>query len=60
MVFLGRVADRITNMTQNACIKLTMLGVYGSGKCLLPLEHPGSKCENTVAFATAAIVYFEP
>ena len=42
-VILRCVADRITNTTQNACVKLTLPCIYGSSKCLLPLEHPGSK-----------------
>ena len=41
-------------------LKLTILGIYGSSKCLLPHEHPGSKWENMVAFATIATTNFEP
>ena len=39
------LADRITSFTllKNACTKLTIARIYGSSKCLLPLEHPGSK-----------------
>ena len=59
-VVLGCVADRITNITQNACTKLTIARIYGSSKCLLPHEHPGSKWENKVAFATIATTNFEP
>ena len=50
-VVLGCVDDRITNITQK-CIKLTIPWIYGSSKCLVPLENPGSKWENMVAFAT--------
>ena len=41
-VILRCVADHITNTTQKR-IKLTIPCIYGSSKCLLPLEHPGSK-----------------
>ena len=34
--------------------------IYGSSKCLLPLEHPGSKCQNMVAFATVATAISNP
>ena len=50
-VVLGCVDDRITNITQK-CIKLTIPWIYGSSKCLLPHQNPGSKWENMVAFAT--------
>ena len=50
-VVLGCVDDRITNITQK-CIKLTIPWMYGSSKCLLPHQNPGSKWENMVAFAT--------
>ena len=33
--------------------------IYGSSKCLLPLEHPGSKWQNMVVFATIATANFE-
>ncbi len=41
-VILRCVADHITNTTQKR-IKLTIPCIYGSSKCLLPLEHLGSK-----------------
>ena len=50
-VVLGCGDDRVTNITQK-CIKLTIPWIYGSSKCLLPHENPGSKWENMVAFAT--------
>ena len=50
-VVLGCVDDRITNIKQK-CIKWTIPWIYGSSKCLLPHENPGSKWENMVAFAT--------
>ena len=33
---------------------LTIPRIYVSSKCLLPLEHPGSKWQNVVVFATVA------
>ncbi len=60
-VVLRCVADRITDTIDNStCIELTIPCIYGSSKCLLPLEHPGSKCQNMVAFATVATANFEP
>ena len=50
-VVLGCVDDSITNITQK-CIKLRIPWIYGSSKCFLPHENPGSKWENMVAFAT--------
>ena len=50
-VVLGCVDDRITNITQKS-IKLTIPWIYGSSKCLLPHQNPGSKWESMVAFAT--------
>ena len=44
-VVLGFVADCIyyKTLNKNACDKLTIASIYGSSKCLLPHEHPGSK-----------------
>ena len=49
-----------TKMHAWSCTKLTIPRIYGSSKCLLPHEHPGSKWENMVAFATIATTNFEP
>ena len=60
-VVLRCVADRITKLYKHYT-KVHALPpcIYGSSKCLLPLEYPGSKWQNMVAFATVATANFEP